>query len=731
MKSKLFALIVFLSSHCLFSGGIQEEEIKENEEALEELFGKKRDRGLLFLSDETEIEFNGVISKALFFAIEQKAGPILVSGCLFNSFLQTSKDVDTRYATGALKDNPFAELVTKASHALQHEKDNSRLPKIMNEVLSEGGLATKIASAIVEKAYPEVWQAILLNRSINFEDWLVFEVDASRLLYLLIPYDYIWRLAPELLRDKSYVVKNIAKISWLLGFKLYNMNMISNKELPNLTKKACNPGLYDASLLTLLDNIFITQQEYFQNKKAETSPIWTLYLTGHGTPRATVAGIALREFSKMLDFFEKSIITKLFVYDSCFAAGQNAEEIYRDLLREGSKKLYQYPLVTAALTDASTSVSFPNFFDRNGQLLVKDRKLFPAYDLDFADFMNRALTTQTPLDFAYIVAPVIPLAESSKLYGSAKTAAQIRLPGMPWFSVIDAQNRVVSISTLLAAAYEGKSLDILKFFTQQMELAPQSLSKKMKEKKAAVAPSSRKPSARHRSDLEPEPFAILLYTTHIPLMIDIHEMMTVPQFVSLVPGRAIHYIQSIDARFTSLQTLSEHFENSPHVYKVFLIDAIKVSSLGLSAAKNIRPEMQRPFTARNVLMRDGEVYFEFENQVLKLYGEGFKEFSLPTVFETLEYYAMVAIYRSEIAQKYGQKQPGSMTSLTPQILSSFAGKLKKLQEKHPERIAQRAKELHEEERKEKSDHKSVGNGSPAKDLVSLESQLQSLLYALS
>lgn len=502
---KVYLFFVILCPVMLHAGGAPDDEGSEKiaEDSAREA-ESSRQRGVLFFSDESESEFSGAISKAFFFALEQKAGPILVSGCLFNAFLRASKEIDAKYAAGSLKDNPFVELVTKTPQLLQNAKDPADTTKIISDFFASGDIVARINLSVKKKQYQEIWQAMLLNRMINFDDWLVFEVDSSRLLYLLIPYDYIGKIASELVRDKSSIAKNIPKISWLLGFKLYTMLLVPTAELKLLPEKACSVGLYNASLLTFLDNIFITQQEYYQQKKTDMSPAWTLYLTGHGYPGRTVAGINLREFSRMLDFLEKNIATKLFVYDSCFAAGQNAEEIYRDLLRVGSKKIYLYPLVTAALTDASTSVSFPNFFGEHGKLIIMEKKLVPQYDLDFADFLNRALSSEVPLDFSHIVAPVIPLAERSGLHGPSKTAAQVRLPGLPWFSVVDAQNRVVSFGPVLATAYEGKKLDVLKFFMQQQEISPQKRAR-------------------------PAPFAILLYTTNIPFEVDLHKMFTIPQ----------------------------------------------------------------------------------------------------------------------------------------------------------------------------------------------------------
>jgi hypothetical protein len=81
------------------------------------------------------------------------------------------------------------------------------------------------------------------------------------------------------------------------------------------------------NFLTLFKNLF--------PRSAEVS--WVIYLLGHGTYGQVIAELSINaspgkksEFQQLLDILEKRIHTKLFVYQSCFAAGFNAEKVYRE-----------------------------------------------------------------------------------------------------------------------------------------------------------------------------------------------------------------------------------------------------------------------------------------------------------------------------------------------------------------------------------------------------------------
>lgn len=151
-----------------------------------------------------------------------------------------------------------------------------------------------------------------------FQNWKIYQLPEGYLLW--IPY------------DKHH------------GFNLENLKVKSKFDLakPNFLERPLE-----------LDQVLPI---YIKNDK---SIKWAFYATGHGLhkdfqqSKAEVCGMTLQSLKKVLKFFNDCISTKLFLYSSCFAAGQHSIIPYQD---ENKDLLLSYPVVIISLTDAPVYV---------------------------------------------------------------------------------------------------------------------------------------------------------------------------------------------------------------------------------------------------------------------------------------------------------------------------------------------------------------------------------------
>lgn len=144
---------------------------------------------------------------------------------------------------------------------------------------------------------------------------------------------------------------------------------------------------------------------------------WTFYVTGHGyhkdaeNRQARVAGVTLQSFHELLVFFDKECSTKLFVYNSCYGAGQHAVIPYED---EYGDLLLSYPVILVSLTDAPVYVfgapsglKLPPYNSSNMLTSADEhkQKLQPFFLQDFNKFCLLARENRFDADLVKTISP--------------------------------------------------------------------------------------------------------------------------------------------------------------------------------------------------------------------------------------------------------------------------------------------------------------------------------------
>lgn len=113
-----------------------------------------------------------------------------------------------------------------------------------------------------------------------------------------------------------------------LGLKVNHIKTTSLKEIILNSSESYNfvENVYNPA--TKKSIIFGLRSDY-KNHQGKI-PFWSWYMNGHGNKNEKIAGIALDDFKLLLNYLENKINMSLLVYTSCYAAGYNAERLYKD-----------------------------------------------------------------------------------------------------------------------------------------------------------------------------------------------------------------------------------------------------------------------------------------------------------------------------------------------------------------------------------------------------------------
>lgn len=406
--------------------------------------------------------------------------------------------------------NCMSSVETKMSHEAQQPFSTNTLLIFLDDSEKEMGPVSRILLEALRQQAAPILASMSLLRVIfltskdsllktDFEnEWAIKLVNAD--LALLTPKNYI-----QTMQDKYGSRAKAASFSSLeavLGLQIDHMKTVSS--LQEYAKKWV-PDLDYFGFIEDLNEIFVPRTAYAPEKTAQNIgltntwvPTWSFFVNGHGELGKSIVGIPLKQFRPFLDFLANKINTKLLVYFSCYAAGTNAALIYGDLTapteyEETSKtasalyknKTYPFVIATGALTDAPTSGI--------------------AVLFNFKDFV-RQVTAPDNGDYTKMLMPVLRSAQGMveqepfalETRGDIRNVPQLKLPGLPWFNVVDTTKRVVSIGKTLAQA-RTQDLDIISYFKVN------------------------------------KPLGILLYTSYIPFTLNIN-LDAMPPLILMEPG---------------------------------------------------------------------------------------------------------------------------------------------------------------------------------------------------
>jgi len=447
---------------------------------------------LIFLDDSEGFGSSLSVSRGVLEAIYQEVPFVASASLLYNICNFKAEAIDQR------------EILHRYNAQKLFDQDNE---ETKNTVFSAAAVPTRLVA-----------------------DWVVKEINKQ--FYLLLPKKYLQQRGISLHDAQQYNANGpLTPIELALGLKVNHM-----KTEADIKTILLRFNLYASDFVDNLHDIFVTNQEYPMHYKSSI-PAWQIYLEGHGGANHSIAGLSLDNFKEFLHFLEIRITTRLLYYLSCYAAGANSATIYRDA-KSGIERTYPFAIITQALTDAVTVTTryMPISLNSQGRLVlsfVHDRfKVF---------FENTS--TQDSIDYQQMIRTMSPVTANRHI-GSFP---QIKFPGLPWFSVLDIDNRAVSIGSIMAASRTAP-LDIVTFFAKR--------------------------------GVKSVPRALLLYTQEVPFEIVLPGVSPM-RMVSMIPGDASHHIKKISyfIKKGDAYVIMEDFVNlflidllAPH--KIFAIDLL-------------------------------------------------------------------------------------------------------------------------------------------------------------
>jgi hypothetical protein len=298
----------------------------------------------------------------------------------------------------------------------------------------------------------------------------------------------------------------VNQIELILGFKVNHMRTIQVDDMIEkpLTRKHENAAYFVDALYK--GDLFCTRADY--QKSLIAQPLWTWFMVGHGYTGETIVDIPINDFKKLLDFASTRITMRLLAYLTCYGAGINTELLYNDE-KTGIQKTYPFAIVTQAITDSQTW----GYIHKEASSSREVMEEYTERPYDFDTFIK--LSEKRDIDYEEILGCLFNIIPKKNFPGNI---AQIKLPGIEWFSTVAGKQDVVSIGSVMSRTRTAP-LNIQRFFT----------------KKSAKANPARV-----------DPKALLLETTYIPFEIIINGS-SLEYIISMVPmpGMASIYIAAL------------------------------------------------------------------------------------------------------------------------------------------------------------------------------------------
>lgn len=464
-------------------------------------------RDLLIFLDDSEKDKLGAIGHDLITALYQEVSPIIVSSSLMCTLLEC------------------------------RDKNKQSIEALLSELANVDWLPER---------YGQNWQEIIKAKEniavckICFQpkQWIIKVINNS--LLLLIPKSYCESLGIDNQAVKEYHkdMNTLSDIELQLGLKVNHMKTIEHTALRRShLKEYFLPHYFADYFINSLDATFCTIFDY-HNRKEIALPEWIIYIVGHGNINDSITSLSINQFKKLLYFMENKIKVQLLVVASCYVAGTNAKSVYGEI-KNGTQQPNSFPIIIQGLNDVATLSNSPTCDMANWNL---EQKISLRTTKSFGEFFKQAHMQET--HYREII---------KQLHDrSIANEPQIKMPGLEWFSVMDIDNKIVSIGAILAKTRDPqKTLDVASFFKKK-------------------------------------PKIILLYTDNLPfeLKIDLNSLKAIVSMVSskIVKGnlvRIIHRIKKISAEGEPLIDVLKLFRLLVYAndQKWFFIDEISGSDI--------------------------------------------------------------------------------------------------------------------------------------------------------
>jgi hypothetical protein len=246
---------------------------------------------------------------------------------------------------------------------------------------------------------------------------------------------------------------------------------------------------------------------------------WTIYIVGHGSIISEkIADLTIQQFKDLLDFCQQHIKTKLFIYNSCYAGGDNLTKAYQDS-EKGVIETYTFPIIVTAITESKTKGSRDDDYKKLYETLFKETDILPDY---------------------------YTILKDAGFIKYQQNMPQIRMPGSGWFTVeglnVEQNNKDYMVISKTQALTRQKPLEIK---------------------------AESRPSGGPRR-------IIFVYTPVIPfsIKIDTMSLSDTPYFSFMLPGVAQYHFKHINAGKATLDSvvamLSGIAQLTPRSYQIYI-----------------------------------------------------------------------------------------------------------------------------------------------------------------
>lgn len=120
-----------------------------------------------------------------------------------------------------------------------------------------------------------------------------------------------------------------------------------NKPTKNIPEKISS----DALQKSLSYDITADLEKIFVNKLDDSTPIWDIFMDGHGDIKpAIIANLLPQDFNKMLTFFDRKIKTGIVYVYSCFAGGENRKLL--ETTQDGVQTNHNYIIILGSISNS-------------------------------------------------------------------------------------------------------------------------------------------------------------------------------------------------------------------------------------------------------------------------------------------------------------------------------------------------------------------------------------------
>lgn len=368
----------------------------------------------------------------------------------------------------------------------------------------------------------------LIASEFNPQEWIIKKtINGDHTYYILIPNSYLLTIDKNINLKKDTLfdpqIKELSNIETQLGLKINHLLDSSLSEITAVNESKIGTLEEADPFPSTLAQIFCTRSEYLKIK-APTRALWSFYIIGHGKYKQSIVSLDPYDFLWMLRVLDRDIHTQALIYISCYGAGATTYNIYQNS-NSPLQNTYPFVLITSAPTDATVAL------DLNLKVVAKNNRMTLETSTNFTELISKL--TQDPADYEGAIKN-IPLVK-------AQSSPQIKLPGIPWFSVMGNRQEIVSIGSNLA---------------------------KTRDKELDITPTSPHGLAEQKT--------LLLYAADIPFPLKINPQNEF-RIISMIPGDALHRIKSISTKKNENKVLSWFMSiRNIEAHKIFYIETINI-----------------------------------------------------------------------------------------------------------------------------------------------------------